>query len=448
MDHSTFTLVLCALLGILVGVLIALGLLRKRAQSQLGMLRDEHDREVQRISTTLHDKEVILSRAHEKVNLLTSDLATERERNVQWQHRFAEQQAELEQLNERMTKEFKLIANQLLDDKSKQLNEMQERSLKQVLDPFKERIKEFREQVQKVYHDEAKERTSLQKEVGLLIEQNHRLSQDAENLTKALKGDVKMQGNWGEVILSRLLERSGLTEGQEYTMQQSMVSDDGRRLQPDVVIQLPEDKHVIVDSKVSLVAYERFINSDDPKEAKPHSADHVRSVREHVKGLAEKRYEQLHQMQGLDFVLLFIPIEGAFAAVTQADGELVQEAYDRNVIIVSPSTLLATLRMIASMWKHERVRQNHQEIADRAGKLYDKFVGFTGNLIMMGQQMEKATKAYKQAMGQLSDGPGNLVKQTEILRTLGARTSKAINPALLDRAQQDEMTDTPELQSP
>ena len=268
----------------------------------------------------------------------------------------------------------------------------------------------------------------------MLSEQSAKLSKDAENLTKALKSDVKAQGNWGEVILERILEKSGLTKNQEYFIQNSITTEDGKRFQPDVIIKLPEDKNVIVDSKVSLIAYERFSSAENVEEQQGHLKEHIASIKAHVKGLSDKNYQSLYGIDGLDFVLLFIPIEGAFSAAVQYDNTLFQDAFDKNVVIVSTSTLLATLRTIASIWKQEKQTQNAIEIARQGGALYDKFVGLTEDLLNLGKQMDTAKKSYEGAMNKISSGSGNLIKRADDLRKLGLKTSKQIEQKIIDKA--------------
>ncbi len=261
---------------------------------------------------------------------------------------------------------------------------------------------------------------------------------DATNLTKALKGDVKIQGNWGETILLRLLESSGLAKDREYFVQESLTSDEGKRLQPDVVIHLPDNKVVIVDSKVSLVAWERYVIEEDPDQKALFLKAHIESVKTHSKSLSAKSYQNLHGKGSLDFVLMFMPIEGAFSAALQNDQNLFQEAFDRNVVLVTTSTLMATLRTIGSIWKNEYTNQNAIEIADRGAKMYDKFVAFTQDLVGVGQQMDRAKDKYKEAMGKLVEGRGNLVSQAESMRKLGLKNSKSLDQNILNRSGVEE----------
>ena len=274
------------------------------------------------------------------------------------------------------------------------------------------------------------------RELERLQQLNLRLSDEATNLTRALKGQ-KTQGNWGELILERVLEHAGLEKGREYQTQVSLKGPDGERFQPDVLIMLPGDKQVVVDSKVSLTAYQQYVGSDDPQVAQAALKQHVLSLRNHVKGLAGKDYKRLEGLHSLDFVLLFVPIEAAFSAALQAEPNLFQEAFDRHIVIVSPTTLLATLRVIDSLWKQERQSQNAREIAERAGWLYDKFVLFIQDLDEVGNRLQQLDKAYAAARNKLTEGRGNLVSRSEQLKLLGARASKSLPADLLERAMTD-----------
>lgn len=445
MEQSLLNIVIL-LIGLIAGLLIMWWTNRSKTEGQVSLLKDEHTRQLsdkERLHESVnHD----LRNAQEEVNRLGSMLATAEAENRNLEQRLEEQFKELESLNEKMTSEFKLIAGQLLEEKGGKLKEQQEQSLKTLLDPFKDRILEFQKKVDDIHEKETKERFSLKNEINKLVDQNLKLGQEAKNLTKALKGDVKMQGNWGEMILQNVLEKSGLRENEEYFLQQSHTTADGRRLQPDVEIKLPDSKYVVVDSKVSLVAYERLVNADDEEKRSIQVNLHVASVRSHFKGLSTKPYTSLHGSDSPDFILLFIPIEGAFATALQGDNRLFQDAFDKGVIMVSPSTLLATLQTIASIWKQERLSRSHLEIAERAGFLYDKFVGLSETLISVGKQMDTAKLTYTKAMGQLTDGSGNLVNQIERLKQLGAKAKKDIPAALKERAvDQEELSENQEL---
>ena len=333
--------------------------------------------------------------------------------------------------------QFAELAGKIFDEREQRFAETSQQRLGQLLDPLKERIQSFEKRVEESYQAEARERFSLGKELERLQQLNLRLSDEATNLTRALKGQ-KTQGNWGELILERVLEHAGLEKGREYQTQVSLKGPDGERFQPDVLILLPGDKQVVVDSKVSLTAYQQYVAADDDGVGQIALKQHVLSLRNHVKGLAGKDYKRLEGLHSLDFVLLFVPIEAAFSAALQAEPNLFQEAFDRHIVIVSPTTLLATLRVIDSLWKQERQGQNAREIAERAGWLYDKFVLFIQDLDEVGNRLQQLDKAYSSARNKLTEGRGNLVSRSEQLKLLGARASKSLPADLLERAMTDE----------
>lgn len=340
---------------------------------------------------------------------------------------------DLQEARDTLRAQFADMATKIFDEREQRFAQTSQQHLGQLLDPLKERIHAFEKRVEESYQQEARERFSLGKELERLQQLNLRLSDEATNLTQALKGQ-KTQGNWGELILERVLEHAGLEKGREYQTQVSLKSADGERFQPDVLIMLPGDKQVVVDAKVSLTAYQQFVAGNDEAALK----QHVQSLRSHVKGLSSKDYSRLEGLHSLDFVLLFVPIEAAFSAALQAEPNLFQEAFDRQIVIVSPTTLLATLRVIDSLWKQERQGQNAREIAERAGWLYDKFVLFIQDLDELGSRLQQVDKAYAAARNKLCEGRGNLVSRSEQLKLLGARASKSLPADLLERALSDE----------
>ncbi|MBK6541643.1 MAG: DNA recombination protein RmuC [Flavobacteriales bacterium] len=427
-------LVIGILLGAIAGAVAALWWNRTKGNPALELLQREREAERADLERRLDRAAAETDVERTQVRELTRTLAAAEQRNQGLAEKLNEQKGELEQLHARMTDQFKVIANDLLEAKGKQLNEQQQERLGTILLPLQERIKDFEKQVRDAYESEGKERHLLKSEVLKLVEQNQRLSKDADNLTKALKGDSQSQGAWGEMILEKLLESAGLMPGQEYSMQESTTLGDGSRLRPDAVVFLPEGKHLIIDSKVSLLHYEGFASSSDETERDRFLKLHVESLRNHARGLGEKDYTKLYGVQSVDFVLMFVPIEPAFLLALRERPAIFQEAYDRQVVMVTHSTLMATLRTIHGIWKNERVARNHMEIADRAGKLYEKFAGFAEDLIKVGKQLDSAQDNYKEAMNKLSKGPGNLVRQVELIKELGAKTNKSINPALLQRA--------------
>ena len=350
--------------------------------------------------------------------------------------RLTEQKEEFEKLREKFETEFENLANKILEEKSKKFTEQNKEKLDQVLKPLGEKIEEFKKQVADTYEKETRDRVSLKEQIVKMAELNQKMTDEAKNLTKALKGDTKKQGTWGEVILQRILEKSGLQKGREYELQESHTTEDGRRLQPDVVIHLPEDKRLIVDSKVSLTDYERYISADDDATQERALKAHVQSVRTHVKGLSAKNYQKIYEGNSPDFVLLFIPVEPAFAAALQGDSDLYYEAFENNIVIVSPSTLLATLATIDNIWKQEYQNKNAMEIAKRGGALYDKFKLFVESMQDIGQRIDQTQKSYDEAMNRLTTGNGNVLRQVEMLRSLGAKVSKQLPEELL---QNDEV---------
>ena len=373
-----------------------------------------------------------------ELNETRTRLATMQTAREQEATHHAEKLKLLEESREKLTQEFQVLANRIFEANTQKLSQHSEVQIKQVLNPIQDQLKDFRKKIEDVYEKESQQRFSLTSEIKRLQGLNERISEDAIALTNALKGENKTAGNWGEVVLERILERSGLTKGQEYDVQVSQISADGRRLQPDVVIRLPDNKSVIVDAKVSLLAYEQYHNADNEIDQNAALKQHLASIRQHVKNLGSKNYQEAIDVQSLDFVLLFVPIEGAFAAAIQQDAGLFSDAFEQNVMIVSPSTLLATLRTIHNIWRYEYQSQNAMEIAKQAGNLYDKFVNFTQDLQEIGQRLDQTQKAYDSAMGRLSSGRGNLVSRVERLKQLGARASKQLPENLTS---QDELTE-------
>ena len=355
-----------------------------------------------------------------------------------------EQKQNLEKLQllndsrEQMTLQFKSIASEILEDKSKRFTASNKESIAEILKPLNEKIHSFEKRVEETYDRESKERFSLAREIRSLQELNVRISEDAVNLTNALKGESKTQGTWGEVILETILEKSGLVKGREYQTQVNLKAEDGSRSQPDVIVHMPENKQIIIDAKVSLKAYEALCSEDDAQRRAEYLKQHVMSVRTHIKTLSGKDYQNLMSVNSLDFVLLFMPIEAAFSVAIQEDGEMFTDAFEKNIILVGPSTLLATLRTIQNIWRYEQQNQNALEIASSAGLLYDKFVAFVGDLDEIGNRIEATRKSYDKAHNKLVSGRGNLIGRVEKLKTLGARASKKHAETLLAQADIDE----------
>ena len=348
------------------------------------------------------------------------------------QEKIDEQKAEIRNNQEKFNKDFELIASRILDEKTKKFTEENRTNLDIILNPFKENIKAFEEKVEKVYKAESDERNVLKGHINQLIEQSNLMNLETQNLTKALKGDNKKQGNWGEMILERVLERSGLVKDQEYRIQASHQSSEGGRFQPDVVIDLPDDKHLIIDAKVSLIAYERLVNSETDIDRDLFTKQHIASIRNHIHELSSKNYSELYKINSPDFVMLFVPIESSFGIAVQKDAELFNFAWDKRVVIVSPSTLLATLRTISSMWKQERQNRNVMEIARLSGEMYDKFIGFVGDMEGIGKNLKLSQDAYDKALNKLSSGRGNLSITAEKIKKLGAKTGKQLDQKFIN----------------
>ncbi|MEX0844213.1 MAG: DNA recombination protein RmuC, partial [Balneolaceae bacterium] len=355
------------------------------------------------------------------------------------QERLNEQKKELAEMQEQLTTQFENLANKILEEKSEKFTKQNKEQINQLLNPLGEKLEAFKKKVEETYNDENRQRATLKEQIKQMAELNQKMSDDAKNLTRALKGDSKTQGNWGEVILQRILEKSGLRKDEEYYTEQSVNTEDGRRIRPDVVVRLPDEKYLVIDSKVSLTAYEKLSSAEEEDEQKLALKEHINSIRTHVKDLSEKNYQHIHGDKSPDFVLLFIPIEPAFGIALQHDSDLYYEAFDRNIVIVSPSTLLATLATIDSVWKQEYQNKNAMEIAKRGGALYDKFVLFVESMNDIGQRIRQTQDSYDEAMGRLSTGAGNLVRQAEMIRKLGAKTSKHLPDGISDEIEEDEL---------
>ncbi|MEC8587316.1 MAG: DNA recombination protein RmuC [Pseudomonadota bacterium] len=347
---------------------------------------------------------------------------------------FDERIAFIERSKEQLGESFKNIANDLLESKSKSFSQSSKENITALLSPLQEKITQFEKRVEETYDKESKERFSLAREIKSLQALNNKISEDAVNLTNALKSDNKAQGAWGEFVLESILEKSGLTKGREYEVQVALKAEDGSKSQPDVIVHLPESRDIVIDSKVSLKAWDAFCSSDKGSDRDALLKQHIASIRQHVKTLSAKDYQNLTGLNSLDYVFLFMPVEAAYSTAVQVDRELFQYAFDRNIIFVVPSTLLTTLRTVQNLWRLAQQNQNANEIADRAGALYDKFVAFVDDLEEIGGRIDATRKSFEKARNKLVSGRGNLVKRAEALRELGAKTSKKQNTKLVDLA--------------
>ncbi len=415
-------------------------------REQAGKVNAELAAEREIVASLRADLESMTSRYETKANDVTSltlDLAEVRSKLATEIEASQEKLALLTDAKQALSDQFKNLANEILEDKSKRFTEQNQTNLGALLDPLKLRISEFQSKIEDTYVKEGKERTALGEQVRQLMELNNQLSEDAKNLTRALRGSSKTQGNWGELVLERVLEASGLRKGEEYIVQTSHTREDGTRALPDVVIHLPENRSLVIDAKVSLVAYEEFAISEVEVDRVAASKRHIESVKNHIRGLSEKNYHSLYGLKSLDFVLLFVPIEPAFMLAVTSDRDLFMDAWKRNVLLVSPSTLLFVVRTVAHLWRQEAQTRNAQEIAKRGAELYDKFVGFVEDMNALGNRLRQAQTEYDGAYGKLASGRGNLIGQAEKLRTLGVKPSKSLPPAVVENALDDLTTDTP-----
>lgn len=437
---ETFLFLLLAAIGILIGAFLGNYFARLKQKTITSRLE-------QRLEDSGLQQEKLqeqLERAfgdHEAVRKEKEQLALElTRRNTEFENleqRSREQKEEVEKLQEKFTKEFENLANKILDEKSTKFSKQNKESLELILNPLQEKIKTFEKRVEDTHKESIDRHAMLRQQIIGLKELNEQMSKEATNLTKALKGDSKIQGNWGELVLERVLEKSGLRKNEEYFVQNSFTNAEGRRLMPDVVVHLPGDKKMIVDSKVSLVAYERYINEEDETQRQQYLKAHVGSLKKHVEQLGAKNYHAIYEIESPDFVLLFVPIEPAFAVALNEDNNLYGWAFEKNIVIVTPSTLLATLRTVDSMWTSEKQQQNAIEIATHAGKLYDQFVNLTEDLIKVGNQLNTVKGSYDSTMVKLT-GRGNLISKVERLKLLGSKASKQLNEKLLKKADQNE----------
>ncbi|BAX79733.1 DNA recombination protein RmuC [Labilibaculum antarcticum] len=446
-------------IGIAKGLIIAWFIYRRKSGQQSALHREEllkqensfinekselsHKLSVleERTTNLLQEKTYIneaVSAERMKNENLTRSVSISATERKNLEERLTNQKQELADLQKKFTSEFENIAIKILKDNTKEFTSSNQKNMSDIMAPIKEKLMSFEKKVEETYDRELRDKISLKEEVKKLYELNSKISDEANNLTKALKGDVKKQGNWGEVVLERILERSGLTKGQEYDREVVMKNSEGQTIRPDVIIRLPEEKHVIVDSKVSLVAYERYVNSIGDVDAEKFQKEHIVSMKAHVKELADKHYQSSSSLNSPDFVLMFMPIESSFAMAVQYDQELFNFAWDNKIVIVSPSTLLATLRTIASIWKQEQQNHNVKEIAKQGGLLYDKFVGFVEDMIKLGKQMDTSKSSYQDAMKKLYDGSGNMVRRAENIRELGAKVKKRLPQTLIDKMNDTE----------
>jgi DNA recombination protein RmuC len=389
----------------------------------------------ERIRSLQQEKEAVLKsteQLREEKETAEKQIVALRAEYKHLQEKLDNERTEIEKLQEKFKTEFQNVANTILKQNTREFNETSQKNMSDLLNPLKEKITEFEKKVEETYQKGKIDQTILKEELKRLQELNAKLGEEAGNLTKALKSDPKKQGNWGEVVLERILERSGLIKNEEYVLQQTTTGEENKIYRPDVVIKLPENKHLVIDSKVSLTAFQQYIGAEDKTQKEQFLKQHLLSIRNHVKELSEKNYQNLKELNTPDFVLMFMPVEPAFGIAVQADADLFNFAWEKRIVIVSPTTLLATLRTVASIWSHEKQTRNALEIAKQGGKLYDKFEGFIKDLEKIGDNLNKAQASYTEAHKKLVSGRGNLLGQVEKLKTMGAKATKQIDKKYLE----------------
>lgn len=424
------------IIGLAIGLIIALIVLSKNATLQKEIQQLTGDKrmfqaQAEQLLTSNNSFDAELKTTRSDFNNTGKILVQSQQENTYLKEKLLTQKDELTQLQNKFKIEFEQLAQKILEEKSKKFTDHNEEKISAILLPLREKIMQFEQKVENVNKEQIDRNATLIEQIKQLGKMHAIMSTETQNLTKALKSDNKVQGNWGEVVLESILEKSGLRKDYEYFIQPSYQNEEGRQVRPDVIVQLPDNKHVVIDSKVSLIAYEQCVNSEDDQERLRFTKAHIASIRQHVKGLSEKKYHLIDQLNSPDFVLLFIPIEPAFHIAIHEDRQLFQDAFDRNIIIVSTSTLLATLRTISSIWKQEYQNKNSQEIALQAGRLYDKFVAFTEDLQKVGQRINQTQDSYQTAMNKLQTGNGNLIRSANKLKELGVKTTKNITQNLI-----------------
>lgn len=427
---------LSALAGAYVGNLIA----RLKAKTESGkleerllQLKDQEEKLTERFETALNEREEV----RKEKDFLNEELVRRNAENQNLEVKLNEQKNELEKVQEKLHKEFENLANKILETKSEKFTKQNAEKLDVILKPLQEKIEKFEKKVEETHKESIDRHAMLRQQIIGLKELNEQMSKETVNLTKALKGDSKTQGNWGELVLERVLEKSGLEKDREYEVQSSFTTEEGNRVLPDVVLHLPDNKKMIIDSKVSLTAYERYVNEEDKATQKEHLKEHIASLRKHIEQLSAKNYQDIYDIESPDFVLLFVPIEPAFAVAINFDSEIYTWAFEKNIVIVTPTTLLATLRTIDTMWNNEKQQRNALEIATHAGRLYDQFVNLTEDLIKIGNQLKTVQGSYDGTMKKLT-GRGNLITKVEAIKKLGIKQKKNLNEKLIKRSEEDE----------
>lgn len=438
--NDNLILIIAILVSAGIGAYIGLTMAKLKSKGEQSALEERQNQLNQNISSlkeTLTKVETERETIRKEKDVLNGELVRRNSEFENLQLKLQEQKDEVEKLQEKFTKEFENLANKILDEKSEKFTLQNKENIKQILNPLQEKIQTFEKKVEDSQKESISMHSALKEQLLGLKDLNQQMTKEANNLTKALKGDSKMQGNWGELVLERVLEKSGLEKDREYFVQQSFTKPDGSRLMPDVVLHLPDNKKMIIDSKVSLTDYERYANAEEDEKPAFLKA-HVNSIKKHVDQLSEKKYEDLYEIESPDFVLMFIPIEPAFAIAVTEDNSLYNKAFEKNIVIVTPSTLLATLRTVDSMWTNEKQQQNAFEIARQAGALYDKFEGLITDLTGIGKKLDSAKSDYSAAMNKLVEGKGNLITSVQKLKKMGAKAKKELPEAILKRAESED----------
>ncbi|MBT8394433.1 MAG: DNA recombination protein RmuC [Flavobacteriaceae bacterium] len=437
--NDNLILILAILASTLIGAYLGMLFTKLKSKSEKSTLEERQNQlnsNIDELKNTVDKIELEREEIRREKELLNTKLTRKNADYENLQEQNLKRDKELEERQNQLRQEFKLLANTILEEKSKKFTDQNKEQIQNILDPLQEKIKGFEKKVEETQKESIGMHSALKEQLKGLKDLNLQMTKEATNLTKALKGDSKMQGNWGELVLERVLEKSGLEKDREYFVQQSFSMDDGSKVLPDVVLHLPDNKRMIIDSKVSLTDYERLTNAEDTEKELFLKA-HVNSIKKHVDQLSEKNYQDLYDIESPDFVLMFIPIEPAFAIAVNKDNSLYNTAFEKNIVIVTPSTLLATLRTIDSMWNNEKQQQNAIEIAKQAGRLYDQFVNLTDDLLKVGNQLNTVKGSYDSTMKKLT-GKGNLLTKVENIKKLGIKANKHLNEKLLKKADEED----------
>lgn len=434
MGNTELLIIVGGLLVLIMVLIFKLSSNRGSGISSSQVLKDYVPREIYtKLETEMREKEKTLEEKGETIIRLNNDLTMIRESFRNLKERMESEKEEAAHLREKFGTEFENLANRLLDEKSRKFTRINEENISRIIFPFRDKLMEMKNEIETLHKEESREVISLKAEIKSLMELNRQVSRDADNLAKALKGDSKLQGDWGEISLERVLEKAGLQEGLHYTKQDVFTDDDQRKKRPDFIIHLPEEKHVIIDSKVSLTAYEKYFNTGEEREKESYLKDHIKSITEHISGLSKKNYQNLYSINSPDYILMYMPIESALVLALRHDQKIVEDALERNIVFVTTSTLLATLKTVSYLWKHEKQKKHVTEIARQGGALYDKFANFITDLENIGDKLDTAKTSYDAAMNKLVSGGkkgDTILGRIEKLRELGAHTTKEISEKL------------------